>query len=795
MKNLTETAKISIIIPVYNIEQYLHRCLDSIINQTLKEIEIIIVNDGSTDKSLAIIHSYQKEDPRIILINQKNLGLSAARNSGIKISTGKYLSFVDSDDFIDLNMLYALYDKAEIENSDIVQFEYQRFNEEKGVFFKSHPKCDSTFENLLSGHILRAAWNKIYKKSLFIENNITYPNNLFHEDIPTTTQLFYKAKKIVHVSEPYYYWYYRNDSISAQISTKHILDVFSGQKIIAQFLIKNDVFERYQSSFLKGFFLVCNSLAERVNHFKISTVEKQSLLQEICISIKRFEYCNNAKRDWLKKHNPELYERIHRNLFMIEPLLDKSKDQLIHELNQANLRLYYQQQGGKKWVNYVNYDFSCRLNKLYGSILNLQEKYKKIAIYGNGLAGQIVAQRLGESVVVIVDQDAPEQSSHTTLTVCKPEALNQYDFDCIIICVLGREEGIKYYLENTLGISSHKIVSFNLYDDTASKVSEIENNRNYQQLTSRIEKKQPLIGAHPLSVQIQTVSTCNAKCYFCPYPGSWHDNNPGRMTDAHYKKIIDGLAHYKIKKFCPYLENEPLLDKKLFTKLQYAIDILQPETVEIASNLSILSEYHLDGLINVLAKVPHELRISFHGIDKESYEEVMQLDFEKSLNNVKRVVEAMQYTPLNVKIRGSGEPRTKETNIKQWFGEVEFRKFWQKELQGFTEQPSIDFFTYHDRAGQSQLKDKGIDFDVQRESLKDFYCNRYDQWVHFLYTGEPILCCMDYNRETIFDESIENSSVEEIFNSSNFIKLIKQGTGLCHSSDDFICKRCISPGG
>ena len=176
------------------------------------------------------------------------------------------------------------------------------------------------------------------------------------------------------------------------------------------------------------------------------------------------------------------------------------------------------------------------------------------------------------------------------------------------------------------------------------------------------------------------------------------------MEDDVFTRIVDQLSKYHIKKFCPYLENEPFLDKKLFDRVQYAIDVLKPEVVEISSNLSLLQVWHIEGLVNVLSKVPHELRISFHGIDKNSYENIMELDYEKSLANVKTVVAMMQEMPLNVMIRCSGEPRqSMKNNAHRWFGEEEFKQFWQHELADYKTLPVLDFFTYHDRAGQDQL--------------------------------------------------------------------------------------------
>ena len=119
--------KISVIIPVYNVEKYLSQCLDSILNQTFKDFECICVNDGSTDKSLAILQEYVNKDDRIKIINQENKGLSGARNSALKIVNGKYITFIDSDDFVTIDYLEKLINIAEKEDSDIVYCRHKMY--------------------------------------------------------------------------------------------------------------------------------------------------------------------------------------------------------------------------------------------------------------------------------------------------------------------------------------------------------------------------------------------------------------------------------------------------------------------------------------------------------------------------------------------------------------------------------------------------------------------------------------------------------------------------------------------
>jgi len=334
-----------------------------------------------------------------------------------------------------------------------------------------------------------------------------------------------------------------------------------------------------------------------------------------------------------------------------------------------------------------------------------------------------------------------------------------------------------------------KPIPYNIAYDTDAK-------RNYSNLKDAIENKKAIIGRYPLNVQIQTISACNGKCGFCPYQGSWQEKNRGKMSWETYEKLIKNLKNYKIRKFCPYFENEPLLDPGLFEKIRYAVDNLNPEYVELSTNLSVLTDDKLREIEEVLPKIPHLILISFHGVSKESYQDIMGLDFDRSLNNVLRLVELSQKVPLRISIHGAGAPMLPETNLKNWFGKDEYLAFWGKNISRFKNRPDIFFFTYHDRASSEQLKKRGMSFSLpHRRNLENFYCVRFDRWLHFLHTGEPILCCMDYNKETGFGGKIQDKSVEELFASPCFLDLIKKGSGLVDSREDFICKRCISPGG
>ena len=217
---MTQPLLVTVIIPVYNVEKYLRKCLDSIINQTYKYLEIIIVDDGSKDTSSYICDEYAKKDSRIIVIHKKNGGLSSARNAGLDIASGDYVMFVDSDDFVEPDFCKRPLDLALAKETDIVSFGFHKITKEGDVatIKTTSPRYITPEEGikeliLVKDHIYNFAWNKLYKLSLF--NSIRYPFGKTYEDQATTYLLFHKASKIYIDDSPLYNYIFRSDSISA----------------------------------------------------------------------------------------------------------------------------------------------------------------------------------------------------------------------------------------------------------------------------------------------------------------------------------------------------------------------------------------------------------------------------------------------------------------------------------------------------------------------------------------------------------------------------------------------------
>ena len=232
---------ISVIIPVYNSEKYLRECLDSIVNQSLINIEIICINDGSTDSSLDILNEYAIKDRRIKVISQANTGVSSVRNAGIKIARGEYIGFVDSDDYVDLDYFEKLYYAAKRNCADIAACSVLRIKNKKKKFLIRCKKEVITSDIKQKYKLLKLPnWSfsccKIYKTQSLRESGILFREGIFYEDIVFTNTLVRKLKTLVTVPEIKYYYRIHADSITNQTSLKHIEDAQNAAVEIQEFV-------------------------------------------------------------------------------------------------------------------------------------------------------------------------------------------------------------------------------------------------------------------------------------------------------------------------------------------------------------------------------------------------------------------------------------------------------------------------------------------------------------------------------------------------------------------------------
>lgn len=234
---------ISIIIPVYNTEIYLKDCLESLINQTYKDLEIICVNDGSKDNSLQILEEYSKKDSRVKIINQENKGMSAARNNGIKNANGEFIAFVDSDDWLDLNYFEKLHKAIAETNSDIAASSIIRTRENSKkirIKYEKEEIFETLKEKIKANDTPRCCyvWNKLYRADLVKET--PFKEGVYYEDVIWTPTILEKSEKMVTVPNTnYYYRANSNSTVKKKQSSKKQSDSYSAKKFLINFFEKH----------------------------------------------------------------------------------------------------------------------------------------------------------------------------------------------------------------------------------------------------------------------------------------------------------------------------------------------------------------------------------------------------------------------------------------------------------------------------------------------------------------------------------------------------------------------------
>ena len=242
------SVSVSVIVPVYNVEKYLDECLSSLVNQTLSELEIIVVNDGTKDNSQSIIDHYVKQYPnKVVSLIKENGGLGDARNYGIPYAKGEYIGFVDSDDIVHLEMVEKMFNKAKLEDSDLVLCDLEYFYETSSE--KMVKEGLVQIENIdVNKTVFLSplfAWNKLYRKSLFIESGLKYPIGLWYEDIPVTVPFFTLAKKISYVHETLIYYRQRTTSIMGSVDNPKVKDIFDIMHLCLNYFKDHNLLETY----------------------------------------------------------------------------------------------------------------------------------------------------------------------------------------------------------------------------------------------------------------------------------------------------------------------------------------------------------------------------------------------------------------------------------------------------------------------------------------------------------------------------------------------------------------------
>ena len=250
--------KISVIMPVYNVENYIEKSIESVINQTLKDIEIIIVNDGSNDNSKTIIEKYLKKYTNIKYFEKENGGLSSARNYGLKYANGEYIAFLDSDDYIEQNMYEEMYNVAQNENADMVEcdFIWEYPNKKKNDIGRTYFSKKEAIEKARV-----VAWNKIIKKEVIEKTKVQFPMGLRYEDIEFFYKIVPHLNKISFVKKCFVHYIQRKNSIAntQNIRTKEIFKVLDN---VIKYYKENYLYEEYKEELEYTYIriLLCSSL-------------------------------------------------------------------------------------------------------------------------------------------------------------------------------------------------------------------------------------------------------------------------------------------------------------------------------------------------------------------------------------------------------------------------------------------------------------------------------------------------------------------------------------------------------
>lgn len=298
--------KVSVIVPVYNVEKYLKKCLDSLINQTIQDIEIIVVNDGSKDNSEEIIKEYKKNNPeKIVYLKKENGGLSDARNYGIPYAKGEYIAFLDSDDYVELDMYEKMYELAKKENSDMVEcdFYWEYPNKTKidiGQIYSNQK------EMLQKARVV--AWNKLIKRSILEESKVQFPKGYRYEDVEFTYKLIPYLKKVSFAKEPFIHYIQRENSIS-NVQNERTKEIFEVLEHVIEHYKEKGIYKEFEKEleYTYARILLCSSLL-RIVKIKDKKIRNR-LIKET------WENLNSKFPNW-KKNKILNEEKTSKNRYM-----------------------------------------------------------------------------------------------------------------------------------------------------------------------------------------------------------------------------------------------------------------------------------------------------------------------------------------------------------------------------------------------------------------------------------------------------------------------------------------------
>ena len=312
--------KVSVVIPCYNSESYLKKAVDSVLNQSISELQIILVDDGSTDKTPVLLQQYKMQDNRVeVVTHPKNMGLGPARNSGIKIAGGEYLFFLDSDDYIHPNSFEVLYDKAQAEQLDILQAQHMvHENGNKTLMppdLPLFPQAVTGIQYFNSGFLIEPkACAKLWRTEFIKKHNLQFATG-YYEDIAMVFQAFAMAERVNNIAFPAYHYIIRQNSITQQTVTPAHIAGFKQSLIDMQGLFMRPELTGKQSAFTAGFFLYLKELSALALQTRDASIvnETKDFVNQMAGKYAKFLSGNRllpvSKRVLLKK-SPFLYAQL-----------------------------------------------------------------------------------------------------------------------------------------------------------------------------------------------------------------------------------------------------------------------------------------------------------------------------------------------------------------------------------------------------------------------------------------------------------------------------------------------------
>lgn len=320
--------KLSIIVPVYGVEKYIDKCLNSLVKQSLKEIEIIVVNDGTKDNSQKIVDKYVKKYPdKIKSYIKENGGQGSARNYGLKKATGEYIGYVDSDDFVEKDMYKKLYNKAKENNYDIVvcgnynvSEDYQ--NKNIDAFINNY---NTDLENIFFGKM--AVWNKIYKRDILIKNKLEFKEKVWYEDLAFTLKAIMNSNTFAFIDEPLYDYLIREGSTMNNSNVQRNLEILDAFNDILSYIQHNKKEEYFSKiEFLAIDHIYISAIVRVLKAEADDKVKRETINKLIDYMNKKFpNYKNNKYINTLSKNRKIIYKLINIKMYGLINLIFKVK--------------------------------------------------------------------------------------------------------------------------------------------------------------------------------------------------------------------------------------------------------------------------------------------------------------------------------------------------------------------------------------------------------------------------------------------------------------------------------------